>query len=238
MPPADVLFHTGDFTNRGTHQEMANFNAWLGTLRARYEHIVVIIGNHEHNSGAGSDAKTVLTNAVVLDHELITINGLRIFGSPWTSGQSNSNPDKDRASDYFEHIPENVDVLLTHGPPRHIFDRLEFSSTWYGSSERLRKRIELVKPKAHLFGHVHEQRGLWVKQGGLFRGGVEYEYDVPSEAKPPQLPPPPTDYPCQLISCNAMKNHPGMERDGTARIAGPARLIVATKHHQHWCFVA
>ena len=66
---------------------------------------------------------------------------------------------------------------------------------------------------------------MWWREGEAFRGGVEYdEVDVHAVA-------PPADYPCQLISCNAMKNHPGME-DAEARLVGRPRLIHAYRNEE------
>ena len=57
LPPADILIHTGDFTDRGGRAEFDDFNVWLGELRPRYKHIVVILGNHEWMSlTQGSEA--------------------------------------------------------------------------------------------------------------------------------------------------------------------------------------
>jgi Icc-related predicted phosphoesterase len=245
LPDADILIHTGDFTNSGSHTEFKDFNEWLGSLQTRYEDIIVILGNHEFQnnhaiSRSTTDpnyAKNTLTNARVLEHELVTVKGLRIFGSSWVPWQDPSNPDDDShtpkgfvpAPNFFGQIPENVDVLLSHGPPYRIFDKMEHSSQSWGSSRRLRERIEQVKPRVHLFGHVHEQRGVWVKRDdGVFVGGVEYQAKQNSAEPWSTFTPPPTTYPCELISCNAMTNHSGLEgRDPC--IAGPARLVVATR---------
>jgi hypothetical protein len=130
---------------------------------------------------------------------------------------------------FFDAIPADTDILLTHGPPRGIFDRMELSDVCWGSSQLLRQRIEQVRPKVHMFGHLHEQRGVWHRRrdGDGFEGGVEYQR-VEGEKWYTFAAPSP-EYPCLLISCNAMKNHPGMEGTKTHRIAGPARLIIASQ---------
>jgi predicted phosphodiesterase len=54
-------------------------------------------------------------------------------------------------------IPENVDIVMTHGPSQYILD-----STSDGRSAgcgHLRRAIERVKPKLHCFGHVHTGYG-------------------------------------------------------------------------------
>jgi hypothetical protein len=54
-------------------------------------------------------------------------------------------------------IPENIDIVMTHGPPKYILD-----STSDGRSagcEHLRRAIERVRPRLHCFGHVHRGHG-------------------------------------------------------------------------------
>lgn len=70
---------------------------------------------------------------------------------------------------------EKVDVLLSHHPPRGTLDR-----TFIGVRAGLKDLTELSRrlaPKAHLFGHIHEARGvelqgqtLYVNAGPLSRG--------------------------------------------------------------------
>jgi hypothetical protein len=139
--------------------------------------------------------------------------------------------------DRFRDIAEGVDILLTHGPPYGILDLLELQpGTHWGSSKELRKAIVKSCPRVHCFGHVHEQRGFWQHDapGMAFGGGCEYEIAV---GVSPTHDPPPPDYPCQVISCNAMSGHAGIDSSpcgicpgsGAGRIAGPARLILAER---------
>ena len=257
LPPADVLIHTGDFSESGKKSEIQDFNAWCASLKSRYPHIIVIYGNHEFHGflydkacaetrtaaewhrPAGRLQKSLLPAVTVLEHESVTVRGLTIFGSAWCAWHRGRAPgdasDAIEGKHRFDEIPQGVDLLLTHGPAWNVFDRLEDSASHWGSSKALRRAIEKARPRAHLFGHVHEQRGHWLRAGGGFTGGVEYE------ATPGQpwhsFPPPPKTYPCDLISCNAMANHADMEGRPPA-IAGPARLIHASRESagQQWRF--
>ena len=106
------------------------------------------------------------------------------------------------------------------------------SQNW-GSSRQLRQLIDIgdLRPRAHLFGHLHEQRGYWEKKAGslaaddcAWSGGCEYE--AQPGVKWPTCAPPSMDYACQLISCNPMKNHRHL--DGMQPcIVAPGRLIYA-----------
>ena len=53
-------------------------------------------------------------------------------------------------------IPEDTDVLVTHTPPYGILDR--DGSILYGSRELL-GRVRFVRPRMHLFGHIHKSHG-------------------------------------------------------------------------------
>merc|ERR1711972_1017020 len=107
----------------------------------------------------------------------------------------------------------------------------------WGSSQDLNKAIKRARPRMHLFGHLHEQRGVWQRDAsGGYVGGVEYQTE---EGQPfPTIGPPPQDWPCDLVSCNAMSNHAGHEGIEFAYIAGPPRLIRATRNSENdqWKF--
>jgi len=224
MPPADIFLHTGDFSNQGSEEEVKYFNEWLGEMKKRYQHVIIILGNHDRWSSIDiQKMRVLLNNALILDNEEVQVNGLRIYGTSWAIRQPDGNPDgAASAFSLFSKIPKNVDILMTHCPPFQIFDKITQDATW-GSSQILRHVIEQQCPKVHLFGHLHEQRGIWSRNSMQeeFTGGVEFDsWPYPST-------PPPKTYPCQLISCNAMKNHSSW--DGKKKcIAGPARLITAT----------
>jgi hypothetical protein len=203
-------------------------------------------------TSAGRHLQDLLPNATVLEHQGTTLFGLRIYGSSWVPWTSGADPDTvggehGRRATWetagspgtphrFGDIPYGCDVLLTHGPPRGILDMSGAGQSW-GSSAALRRSIEAAgehAPLVHCFGHLHEQRGVWTRQGGgggagggasVWVGGVEYEKR--EGVKSPTWPPPPPTYPGQVVSCNAMLNNSKI--DGKEKqIAGGARLLVAS----------
>ena len=112
MPEADILLHTGDFTDGGLPEEFADFDDWLGGLlrSGRYRHVVVVLGNHEwmplrDDYGAAKRsgllgralqpdaARGLLRNAIVLEHESVELMGLRIYGCGWCPWHSHGDPD-------------------------------------------------------------------------------------------------------------------------------------------------
>ena len=165
LPAADVLLHTGDFTMRGRIEEIEDFNNWLGTLP--YEHKIVIAGNHDKGLDKvlkkenAVDGHTILSNCTYLEDEEITIGGYKIYGSPWVPQFGYWGFMKSRASlnETWDKIPIDTDILLTHGPPLGILDHCE-SGALAGCMHLLDTVINRVKPKFHVFGHIHESRGL------------------------------------------------------------------------------
>jgi Icc-related predicted phosphoesterase len=63
-------------------------------------------------------------------------------------------------------IPSGIDILVTHTPPYGIGDR-----TSRGESvgcEDLLETVLRIKPRLHVFGHIHEGYGQYNKNGILF----------------------------------------------------------------------
>lgn len=85
--------------------------------------------------------------------------GLTIYGSPWqpqyNSWAFNLPRDSDELYSKWAQIPNEVDVLVTHCPPLGVHDMLN-SGEMVGCPKLLKEVVQRVRPKLHLFGHVHE----------------------------------------------------------------------------------
>ena len=96
-------------------------------------------------------------------------DGLKIWGSPYTPTFSNWHFMADRGADIKKHwdlIPEDVDILVTHGPPYGILDEIDEVTKWGTKKfnvgcEELSKALVRVRPKLHVFGHIHEGYGMY-----------------------------------------------------------------------------
>eukprot|EP00435_Cladocopium_sp_Y103_P038024 s836_g10.t1 len=179
LPSADIFIHSGDVSTVGSDGEVGDFNNWLGSLKGKYREMFVISGNHDFwetnwrlNRGALSDAtaqspnyfQEKITNAKVLNHDLVEVMGLKIWGAGWAPRRGDS-----FSGNNYDDVPAGVDILVTHDGPVGIFDSTAGGS--WGSSQQLRSAIYRSKAKVHLFGHIHEQRGHWQKEGnGGFQG--------------------------------------------------------------------
>ena len=161
LPPGDILLHTGDLTRHGKLDEVEEFNGWLGTLDPLYQHKIVIAGNHDfcfHESP--SEARTRLTNAIYLEDEGVEIAGIRIYGSPWQPWFGGWAFNLQRGSELaaiWARIPSDTDILLTHGPPEGILDRNRHGDCC-GCRDLLHRVME-IRPRLHVFGHIHEAAG-------------------------------------------------------------------------------
>lgn len=164
MPEGDILIHAGDFTSRGKLAETIEVYGWLANLD--YKHIIVIPGNHDFLCQRNDkEARRIMANDKIhyLIDEEIVIDGIKFWGSPWTpfffDWAFNIEPGKE--PEQWEKIPNDVDVLITHGPPYEILDTSSYKNEHCGC-KALAYKIKQIKPRFHIFGHVHE--GYGVKQ--------------------------------------------------------------------------
>ena len=145
LPNADVIVHTGDITEDGTEEEVKDFIEWFSGLS--YAHKIFIEGNHD-NCLYGANIEGLPDNVHYLCNDSITIDGIKFYGVPmFLQDDLDGN-----FPELFGRISADTDVLLTHQPPLGILD--EQDGINYGDYT-LYKRVMDVRPKYHLFGHLH-----------------------------------------------------------------------------------
>lgn len=171
LPEGDLLIHSGDATFRGNVTEMIEFNSDLEKIKNKYRlGILYIPGNHDALPDLNPDfAREIITNATILIHEAIEIEGIKIFGSPYTPTFFNWYFMKDRGQqikEKWEQIPEDTNILITHGAPMGILDMVPRGI--HAGCEELHKRVfELKDLRLHVFGHLHS--GNNKKYGGIVK---------------------------------------------------------------------
>jgi len=180
----DLLIVAGDLTARDKLSEWAVFFSWLS--QQYYTKKIIIAGNHdgqlEHgmpkNQKEADELKAVqdflqeVDEAEKPEFEYLCdygteFEGLKIWGSPWTPTFFNWHFMKKRGEEIkkqWDLIPDDTDILITHGPAYGILDVSGFSRKRVGGTnhcgcEELRNAVERVKPKLHVFGHIHESYG-------------------------------------------------------------------------------
>lgn len=168
----DIVFITGDMTYKGHNWELKLFLDQMRDLKKYFKHIVVIPGNHEVGCEKNEKMWRWLFKRIgahFLVHESVVIEGINIFGSAWTPWFLDwaYNIPRGEERKYWEKIPSNTQVLLTHGPPYEILDSCRNGNV--GCPE-LRKKVlnELPFLKYHLFGHIHESKGTLCQNGIFF----------------------------------------------------------------------
>lgn len=189
LPPGDLLVHAGDLTRRGRLDELEDFDRWLGSLDRAYRDKVVICGNHDFCfQEQPQAARARVTNAVYLEDGSATVGGLTVYGSPWQPWFGGWAFNLARGPDLaavWAKIPAGTDILVTHGPPAGILDRT-VRGEFVGCQDLL-DRVWEVRPRLHVFGHIHEAAGRADVDGLTFvnascdrdRGGpVVVEWDA------------------------------------------------------------
>jgi Icc-related predicted phosphoesterase len=95
-----------------------------------------------------------------LQDSSIVIDDIHIYGTPWVNkcGEWAFSEIEAKLKTHYTKIPNNVDVLVTHGPAEGTADATIFGKRAGSSS----LQVELVrkKPLVHVFGHVHEGYGV------------------------------------------------------------------------------
>ena len=164
LPDGDILLHCGDATFTGSVKEIEEFNHDLQFVKHRYKHGVLFCpGNHDWLFETRPErAKELLSNAKVLIDEEVVIDGIKFYGSPWQPAFCNwafNLPRGEQLATKWKNIPNDVNVLLTHGPPFDILDVVPRGAEKVGCQD-LRIRVDELKDlKLHCFGHIHHSYG-------------------------------------------------------------------------------
>lgn len=199
LPEGDILIHAGDLTQSGSRRELEEQIQWLDAQPHRYK--IVIAGNHElcldaqlssrlAQSSAGgtpdTNSGTVDWKSLIYLENTSTLldlgNGRRIkvFGSPYTPKHGNWAFQYPRANaaiwDEIS-IPEDTDILITHGPPKAHLDLGHLGCLF------LRRALWGMKhkPALHVFGHIHGGYGKEVVLWDSFQRAYEAVMDGESK---------------------------------------------------------
>lgn len=163
----DILIHAGDCSLRGTHDEIITFLDWY--KEQNYSHIILVPGNHDfafERGPAMMAEECKKRNIILLNDSGITIEGIKIYGSAVQPFFHNWAFNRYRGDDIKQHwdlIPEDTEILITHGPPQGILDvvtdrtgiPIERVGCWDLMHKILKTQVSL-----HVFGHIHEDRGV------------------------------------------------------------------------------
>lgn len=168
MIGGDILIHAGDISSMGYIHQISDFLKWFADQP--YNHKVFIAGNHDwgfENYLHIEDIKDLIYDfrydVTFLQDSFTEINGIKIYGSPWQprfyDWAFNLDRNSDELNQKWEMIPDDTDILITHGPAYGFVDKIIGRTESLGC-ELLQKHIQnRVKPILHVCGHIHSGRG-------------------------------------------------------------------------------
>lgn len=178
LPGGDLLIHAGDFMTSGySIHEARDFFAWYDSIN-NYEYKIFIAGNHDRvMQDYPEEMRGDLTGYKTIDYLEDDTCGMyydgpngdipdsvvRIYGSPWQPEFYNwafNLPRKGPGlASKWAAIPDNTDILVTHGPAYGYVDDVEGRRGQHLGCELLTERIKEFKPKIHVCGHIHTGYG-------------------------------------------------------------------------------
>lgn len=198
LPEADIVIHAGDMSSVGYEWEIEKFCKWYSKYPAAVKILIAgnhdwlfeqdpklaqeICKNHNIIYLENSGIELQMINGYpYINEDLPDIPKVKIWGSPWTpffcDWAFNAGRDityaayyrKPYIKDFWDKIPKDTDILITHGPPYNILDELKCvngdpKGQFVGCVE-LRKAIERIKPKLHFCGHIHCGYGSYHENG-------------------------------------------------------------------------
>ncbi len=174
----DLLIVAGDLTARDTQIEYDIFFDWL--IDQKYKKKIFIAGNHDVLIYEQGDSFVFIQDIEYLQDSGTEFEGFKIWGSPWTAWFHGINPSckaftltgEEKLAKKWALIPEDTDILITHSPAG-VLD-LSSNNQRCGSSS-LCCMIKYIRPKLHVFGHLHECGGQMIeKYGGVICVNAAY----------------------------------------------------------------
>lgn len=163
VPDGDVLIHAGDFSRFGDVADVGRFARWLGDLP--HENKLVIAGNHDRlleDDPYVGRAMLIGRGIDYLQDNGVEIGGRLFYGSPWQPEFCDWAFNLPRGGKElrreWSRIPDDTDVLITHGPPMSVLDRTEAGEP-VGCEELYARVSDMPDLELHVFGHIHEGGG-------------------------------------------------------------------------------
>ncbi|MHA2012794.1 MAG: metallophosphoesterase family protein [Candidatus Helarchaeota archaeon] len=157
IPKCDLFIFAGD-AGLTTYQRVYDFKEWLDTIPAKYK--IIVMGNHDEicEFEGKKVCKDFFDNAIYLENESVEIEGIKIWGSPFSkefNGWSFMKYDHE-LKEIWDLIPEDTDIVITHTCPFGILDQVGWKNQ---GSQTLLNRIKEIQPKIFIGGHLHEHGG-------------------------------------------------------------------------------
>ena len=179
LPGGDLLICAGDFMNSGRYiHEATDFLDWFDEIDT-YTDKIFIAGNHdrlfENDPEWVKQTLEEYTEITYLQDDSwvdyydgpngdFPEDNVRIYGSPWQpefyNWAFNLPRNGEAMKARWDAIPDNTDILITHGPAFGYLDIPGGQNVRVGC-EMLRARVDEFRPKIHVFGHIHGSAGYY-----------------------------------------------------------------------------
>lgn len=163
IPEGDLLLHAGDISYLGSEEEIKLFSRSIDKISHRFtKGIVMCAGNHDFLFQTNRTlACSLLPESVtyLCDQETI-IDGVKIYGSPWQPeffDWAFNLPRGPALEKVWAKIPEDVDILITHGPVYGILDKCPDGH--HAGCVDLLNRVRILQPALFVHGHIHDPGG-------------------------------------------------------------------------------
>jgi Icc-related predicted phosphoesterase len=180
--PCDLLLLAGDLAPYAIERDPERCRTWFATEFAAWledvapAETIAIAGNHDfwaQDLPAGVHRRLFDVDWTFLqDAETTTHSGLRVYGSPWTRAKYDSAfeaPPQELAR-IWQAIPEDLDVLVVHGPPHGHGDQLaEADGVSHMGTAELLAAVERTQPRLVIYGHAHQGYGYRAALGASAR---------------------------------------------------------------------
>lgn len=182
IPECDFLCVAGDILPLNIQRDFNKSIGWLNGPFAEWcldifnrgTVIVGVAGNHDI---AFQQIPNLIPRDIFwkyLEDGGVSYQGLNFWGTPWQLPFGYGwayNAEEDMLDLKYSRIPDNTDVIISHGPPFKHGDAVkQFGYDFYGNalednihvgSHTLLNVIYKVKPKLVVVGHIHGGRGIY-----------------------------------------------------------------------------
>lgn len=174
VPPCDLLIVAGDLCPDGfggvwarhdyTRQLRWFHDTFLPWVSPKAKTVLVTWGNHDfcgHQLLSGT-----FGNVSVVVDAMAEVDGITLWLTPWSNEFMDWAFMKpyDRLASIYAEIPEGIDILVSHQPPKGYGDLyLDFKTgkMEHIASSELLFTIERVKPRIVVCGHLHGGYGTY-----------------------------------------------------------------------------
>lgn len=190
IPECDLLLLGGDYCPFPKHFQEGWFRQqmapWLAKISEKTK-VVGVAGNHDWIFELHPHLVPKMEWTYLQDSGT-EFNGFKIWGTPWQPRFFDwaFNADEPKLTMVWDMIPDDTDILVLHGPPYGYGDKSTFRTNYDGEwpgyehagSPSLLKRIEAIKPKLVVAGHIHPGYGRYMIGESTVFINASYVYDA------------------------------------------------------------